>query len=101
MKTNNFKGSLQFLTKKDGGKKTEIHSGCRLKLTFEDAELKYNIVANFVEVELVLPGEHVVSEITFAGNQSLPEDLYAGMSFEIFELTKKIGRGTIVEMSKM
>ncbi len=95
----NFRGSLQFLTKKEGGKKTAIHSESRLKLAFDDDKTTFNVVANFIEEVLVLPGEHVVSEILFAGNQSLPTDLYAGMSFEVFELTKHIGRGTIIEMT--
>lgn len=100
MENKNLKGSLQFLSIKKGGKKTAIHSESRLKLTFEDSsETFFNVVVNFAEVELALPGEHVVAQITFAGNQNLPKDLYAGMSFKIFDLTKHIGQGTIIEMA--
>ncbi|WP_271855370.1 hypothetical protein [Patiriisocius marinus] len=99
METTNFKGSIQFFPRKTDGRQIEIHTESRLKLAFsEPVETTYNVVVNFIDVALALPGEHVVSQITFAGNQTLPNDLYAGMSFEVFELTKHIGKGTIIEI---
>lgn len=99
MESANFKGAIQFFKRKEGEREIEIHTESRLKLAFsEPIETTYNVVVNFIDVDLALPGEHVVSHITFAGNQTLPSNLYAGMSFEVFELTKHIGKGTIVEI---
>lgn len=94
-----FKASLQFLNIKEGGLKTALHTDCRLKLVFEDAnEVYYNAISQFIDVNLVLPGEHTTAFITIAKNQPFPNALYAGMSFKVFELTKYIGSGTIIHL---
>lgn len=94
-----FKGSLHFSKKKEDNKEVAFHTECRLKISFEDSEVKLNVIASFMEVELALPGEQVVSQIIFADNQLLPNNLYAGMSYSIFDLTAPVGQGTIINLT--
>lgn len=93
-----FRASLTFLTRKEGGRKTAAHSGYRPFIKFEDEANIATSTIDFIDTEIALPGERVIASIRIIGTSAFSNTLYAGLSFEVQEGERKIGFGTIIEI---
>lgn len=89
---------LTFAAAKKNVKATPVSSGYRAFLKFPYEKELITGRQNFIDSDLVFPGDVVSSEITLFGSASLEIKLYEGLDFEFFESENLIGEGTITKL---
>lgn len=93
-----FTALVTFASEEHSGKSTPVSSGYRAKIKFELEQFEYMGMQDFLEKELVFPGDVVTAEITlFYAGKSL-DKLYQGQDFDFYENEDVIGRGVITKI---
>ncbi|HEX8562171.1 MAG TPA: hypothetical protein VF676_04245 [Flavobacterium sp.] len=82
----------------DQGSRTPASSGHRAELKFSFAQTLVMSSLNFVDVELVFPGDTVSAEITLLNADAVVESIYEGMDFELIQGSVSIGTGVIKKL---
>ncbi len=90
-----FIAELQYLTTKQGGRKTPANSGYRPQLKFDFTEMQTSGQQTFIDKEFVNPGEKVKAKIKISYLEFYTGRLNEGMEFEFREGETIIGTGKI------
>lgn len=90
---------LSYLTEDDGGLSTPISSGHWAALQFSSYAVRLFGTQNFVDVDLVFPGDKVTAEITLVV-QNDGKVIYSGADFEIFDGDNVVGTGVVKKLIK-
>jgi elongation factor Tu len=94
-----FIAQLHYLSTAEGGRKTPVFSGYRPQLKFDFSEIQTTGIQNFINQEMVYPGETVEAEIWVLCKDIMIHTLKVGMQFEFREGARQIGVGTIKEIT--
>jgi translation elongation factor EF-Tu-like GTPase len=86
---------LRFLTTVEGGRRTLAYSNYRPQFFY--AGHHYAVNHKFPK-EGVAPGETTEAELTFASPRLLQGHIHQGTTFEIYEGTKKVAEGEILQI---
>ena len=99
MKQLDFIAELEFLTSKQGGRKTPVRSNYRPHIEFDNYP-EYLTSGNqtYIGKELVEPGEKVKAEIAILGTEYFSKRLYENLGFKFYEGSRNIGYGKIIEI---
>lgn len=95
-----FTALLTFASETESTKSTPVSSGYRSKIKFDFEQSEFMAMQDFLEIELVFPGDVVTAEITLFNAESIVEKLYRGQDFDFFEGENKIGFGVITSLLK-
>lgn len=91
----NFKAQITYFSSYKSGLTSPFSSGFRCVLRFPFINKDFFCIQNYIDTELVFPGENVSTNISVLDNI---KDLYNGLDFELFLNTVKIGEGVITEV---
>ncbi|MCY0969233.1 hypothetical protein [Chryseobacterium wangxinyae] len=93
-----FTALLTYLPAKDGARTTPVSSGYRPTIKFPfDLEL-YTGIQNFIDVELVFPGDTVTAEIAILKTEYATGKIYEGLDFDFFDGENLIGHGVVTKV---
>ena len=99
MKPNpHFLAHLVFLPETKGKSSTPVSSGYRYGIKFSSELEQFIGIQDYLDIELVFPGDSVTAEITMLSDFTAIEKLYAGLDFDFFEGENRIGHGVIAKM---
>jgi translation elongation factor EF-Tu-like GTPase len=89
---------LNFISEKEGGRKTPISSGYRtgIKFTFQSETILGE--HHFIEADLVFSGDTVTAEIIMMDIEKLNGKLYNGLDFDFYEGEILMGKGVITKI---
>lgn len=93
-----FLALLTFLSPEDGNNATPVSSGYRPEIKFPFDQKLVRGKQNFMETELVFPGDVVQSEITILTEEDYAGKFYSGLDFEFYEGEILIGHGVIIRL---
>ena len=94
----NFIALLTFLPASEGGRTTPVSSGYRPALRFPFALGQFTGIQDYMEIELVYPGDNVKAVVTMLDNDYFDGKLYKGLDFDFFEGDVEIGHGVITKI---
>ncbi len=90
-----FIATLTYKTTEQGGRKTPAQNGYRPQVKFDFDEMQTSGQQNFIDRELVFPGDTVEAEIKILSVDHFANKLNEKMEFEFREGATVIGRGII------
>lgn len=90
-----FIAELQYLTTKQGGRKTPANSGYRPQVKFDFTEMQTSGQQTFIDKVTVYPGDKVDAKIKILSPDYFADCLTEGMNFEFREGATVIGTGQI------
>jgi translation elongation factor EF-Tu-like GTPase len=98
MQKPHFMALLNFISEKEGGRKTPTSSGYRagIKFPFNDAYILGE--HHFMDADLVFSGDKVTAEIILIELEKLNGKLYSGLDFDFYEGEILMGKGIITKM---
>lgn len=91
---------LNFLSEKEGGRKTPTSSGYRAEIKFPFHSEMVLSSHEFIDTELVFSGDVVSTEITLIHAEGILGKIYAGLDFDFYEGEFLMGKGVITKMLK-
>lgn len=94
----NFIALLTFLPAQEGGRTTPVSSGYRPALRFPFALGQFTAIQDFMEVELVYPGDSLKAMVTLLDQDYFADKIYQGLDFDFFEGEMEIGHGVITKI---
>jgi len=89
---------LTYLPSKKGKRTTPVSSGYRPSIKFPFDQGQFTGVQNFVDTDLVFPGDTVTAEITMLDKEYFEGKIYKGLDFDFFEGQNLIGHGIITKL---
>lgn len=90
-----FIATLSFLTTAQGGRQTPAFSNYRPHLKFEFSDYLTSGQQNFIDREIIYPGDNVEAEIRIVAVEQFEGQLKENMQFDFREGSKIIGTGQI------
>lgn len=90
-----FKANITYFSSDKSGLTSPFLSGFRCVLRFPFTNKDFFCIQNYIDTELVFPGENVNANISVLDNST---ELYKGLDFELFFSSIKIGEGVIIEV---
>jgi translation elongation factor EF-Tu-like GTPase len=97
-KSPDFKAELQYFTAEQGGRKTAAFTNYFPQVKFSFNKNSGGGKQNFINKQVVNPGEDVIAEITLLDSQWCNNKLKTGLKFDIIEGPKIVGTGIILEI---
>ena len=93
-----FIADLHYLTPEQGGRKTAAFTGYFPLVKFSFSKYMNGGKQNFINKEIVNPGENVKAEITLISADPFKNCLKVGFKFDVMEGSRIVGKGTIIEI---
>ncbi|HEX8269558.1 MAG TPA: hypothetical protein VF581_06670 [Flavobacterium sp.] len=93
-----FTALLTYVSSKEGGRQTPASSGYRPTIKFPFHQDMFSGIQNFVDTDLVFPGDTVTADITLPGAEPLMGKMYEGLDFDFFEGPVLIGSGVVTKV---
>lgn len=90
-----FLAKIKYRTRKNGGLKMPVTSGYSSQFKFEVSEMETAGRQTFTDKKFVLPGDTLVAKVKLLKPEDFRGKLADGMTFELNEKGKTIGRGQI------
>jgi len=94
----NFIALLTYLPSKKGKRSTPVSSGYRPAIKFPFDQGLFISIQNFIDADLVFPGDTVTAEITMLNKDYFEGKIYKGLDFDFFEGEDLIGHGIISKL---
>jgi translation elongation factor EF-Tu-like GTPase len=98
LKDPDFVAQLKYRTTEEGGRHTPAFSGYRPQVKFPFREMQTSGQQNFIDKEVVYPGETVIAEIAILSVEFFQHQLSEGLVFEFREGSRIIGTGRILKV---
>jgi len=92
-----FKALLTFLSAREGKQTTPISSGHRVRIQLPLEREQILASLNFIEEELVFPGDSLNAYVTLIASSDVSEKIYKGLDFDFYENENVIGQGTVIQ----
>lgn len=89
---------LTYLPSQKGKRTTPVSSGYRPSVKFPFEQDHFTGVQNFVDSDLVFPGDTVTAEITMLNKEYFEGKIYKGLDFDFFEGEDLIGHGIVTKV---
>jgi translation elongation factor EF-Tu-like GTPase len=96
--TPGFIADLHYFTTEQGGRKTPAFTNYFPQVKFGFSKNQGGGRQNFINKEVVNPGEDVIAEITLLDCQFCNNKLKTGLTFDIMEGPHIVGTGIIIEI---
>jgi translation elongation factor EF-Tu-like GTPase len=93
-----FAALLTFASTEKSGKTTPVSSGYRATIQFEFEQSDFNGMFDFLETELIFPGDVVSAEITLFNAETILSKLYEGQDFDFYEGEVLAGHGVVTKI---
>ncbi|MFC6098409.1 hypothetical protein ACFPVY_17305 [Flavobacterium qiangtangense] len=90
---------LTFASAEESNKTTPVSSGYRATIHFSFEQNHFTGIQNFMDTDLVFPGDVVNAEITLLNIENFKEKLYQGLDFDFYENENLIGHGVVVKVT--
>lgn len=90
---------LNFISEKNGGRKTPTSSGYRASIKFPLANEPVLGEYHFIDADLVYSGDTISAEIAIVDIQKLNLSLYNGLDFDFYEGENLMGKGVITKIN--
>jgi len=97
-KTPDFIADINYLTTEQGGRKAPAFTGYFPQVKFSFSKYQGGGKQNFIDKEIVNPGEEVTAEITLLLADPFKGSLEIGFKFDVMEGARIVGKGIIVEI---
>lgn len=94
----NFIALLTYLPSTKGKQTTPVSSGYRPAIKFPFDQRLFTSIQNFIDTDLVFPGDTVTAEITMLNKDYFEGKIYKGLDFDFFEGEDLIGHGIISKL---
>jgi translation elongation factor EF-Tu-like GTPase len=79
-------------------RRTPVSSGYRPGIKFDFYHDQFPAIQNFIDTDLVFPGDSVTAEITLVNTEYFKGKIYGGLEFDFFEGQLLIGHGVITKL---
>lgn len=89
---------LTYHSELESGRSTPASSGFRASIKFSFEQDLFMGIQNFIDTDLVFPGDVVTAEITLLNSDYFSGKIYEGLDFEFFEGENLIGTGIITKL---
>lgn len=93
-----FQALLTFLASNESNRSTPVSSGFRPEIKFHFDQKLVRGKQNFVDIDLVFPGDVVNAEITLLSDEDFVSKLYSGLDFDFFDGSVLIGHGIVTKL---
>lgn len=90
-----FRATLTYLPTKEGGIVTPVSSGFRAVVRFVYGNQEYFANQEFLDTELVFPGDIATAEVTLIAATDILDKIFAGMDFDLLINSNIIGSGIV------
>ncbi len=87
---------ITFLKAEKGGKKIPFGKGFSPKLVFNKSNIEYFTEFNMLDNKIIFPGEQIKLTLKIKCSQNI--HIHSGASFDLLEMEKIIGDGTIMKI---
>tara|TARA_Y100000766_G_C18904208_1_gene604952 strand:- start:110 stop:400 length:291 start_codon:yes stop_codon:yes gene_type:complete len=87
---------ITFLKAEKGGKKIPFGKGFSPKLVFNKSNIEYFTEFNMLDNKIIFPGEQIKLTLKIKCSQNIY--IHSGASFDLLEMEKIIGDGTIMKI---
>lgn len=89
---------LNFISEKEGGRKTPTSSGYRTEIKFPFNTETILGENHFIDADLVFSGDTINAEITIIDFEKINGKLYNGLDFDFYEGEFLMGKGVITKI---
>lgn len=100
MQKTKFTALINFISEKEGGRKTPTSSGYRSELKMSGFNELVLGEFNFLEADLVFAGDSISSEITLINFENGNKKIYSGLDFDFYEGEHLMGKGIITNVNE-